>query len=80
MLKVNYALENRIPILMHIKEEYFSANLAGYIFEKCDGVSLISFDKNYGKTTLHTTNEMYPYIYPYIQYEDGIKWVFHTVK
>lgn len=69
-LKVNYALENRIPILTHISEEDLAENLADLIFEKCDGVDFLSFDKYYGKTTLHTTNNMYPYIH----YEDGMKW------
>ncbi len=69
-IKMRYALENRIPIVLHVGDECENNNLAKFCVEHFPDVRHLSFDKYYGGMEMHAIQRLYPYI----EFEKGLRW------
>lgn len=69
-LYIQYCLENRMPVVKSISEKELSTNLADLCCKMGKGIHHLSFDDYYGKSSMHCVRRLYPFI----QYEDGVKW------
>ena len=70
LIKMRYTLENRIPLIRFVGDEYENKNLVEFCFEHFPDIRYISFDEYYGGMEMYVIHRLYPYI----QFEDGLEW------
>ncbi len=61
-VKIQYCLENRMPVMCMIDETAYSQNLIEFCKNHATDIHHLSFDDYYGKMTEHCIKRLYPYI------------------
>lgn len=70
ILQIEYCLEEKLPKMYFVNDDALSRNLKDFCLEKGNDIRYLSYERYYGKMSMHTVYRRYPYI----QFKDGIRW------